>query len=57
MPSLFHRAVLFFVWLLLAAPAVIAGGGPTSVVVVYNPNDPRSVTIANEYQQPRFIPK
>ena len=57
MPSLFHRAVFIFVWLLLAAPAVIAGGGPTGVVVVYNPNDPRSVTIANEYQQVRGIPE
>jgi hypothetical protein len=58
MPSLFHRAVLIFVCLLaLASPTVIAGGGPTGVVVVYNPNDPRSVTIANEYQQVRGIPE
>ena len=57
MPSFFHRAVLIFVCLLLAVPAVIAGGGPTGVVVVYNPNDPRSVTIANEYQQVRGIPE
>ena len=54
---LFHRAVLIFLFLLLAAPAVFAGGGPTGVVVVYNPNDPRSVTIANEYQQVRGIPE
>jgi hypothetical protein len=58
MPLFFHRAVLIFVSLLLvASPALIAGGGPTGVVVVYNPNDPRSVTIANEYQQVRGIPE
>ena len=58
MPSLFHRAALIFVCLLLlASPTVIAGGGPTGVVVVYDPNDPRSVTIANEYQQVRGIPE
>ena len=58
MPSLFHRAVLIFVCLLaLAAPTAIAGGGPTGVVVVYNPNDPQSVTIANEYQQVRGVPE
>ena len=58
MTSLFHRAVLISVCLLaLAAPTAIAGGGPTGVVVVYNPNDPRSVTIANEYQQVRGVPE
>jgi hypothetical protein len=57
MPFLFKRAVFIFVCLLLAVPAVIAGGGPTGVVVVYDQNDPRSVTIANEYQQVRGIPE
>ncbi len=38
-----------------SCPRGHAGGGPTGVVVVYNPNDARSVTIANEYQQVRGI--
>ena len=42
---------------LLAAQAALAGGGPAGYVVVYNPTDPRSVTIANEYQQRRGIPE
>ena len=57
MPFLFKRAVFIFVCLLLAVPAVIAGGGPAGVVVVYDLNDPRSVTIANEYQQVRGVPE
>jgi len=34
-----------------------AGGGPAGFIVVYNPNDPRSVTIANYYQRVRNIPE
>ena len=50
-------AALVFAGLLLAAQAVFAGGGPAGVVVVYDLNDPRSVTIANEYQQVRGVPE
>ena len=51
-------------WLLIAAIFLglfpfwtHAGGGPTGFIVVYNPIDPRSVTIANYYQQVRNIPE
>ncbi|MCF7838447.1 MAG: hypothetical protein K9N49_07430, partial [Candidatus Marinimicrobia bacterium] len=37
--------------------AVWAGGGPAGVVVVYDPNDIRSLTMANAYQQARGIPE
>ena len=41
----------------VTALSVFAGGGPPGYVVVYNPADPRSVTIANHYQQVRNIPE
>lgn len=41
---------------LIAGQPAFAGGGPGGYIVVFNPNDPRSVTIANEYQQVRGIP-
>jgi len=56
-PKILRCAALVFAGLLLAAQAVFAGGGPAGVVVVYDPTDPRSVTIANEYQQVRGIPE
>ena len=43
----------------LALPALLgwAGGGPTGFVVLYNPDDPVSLAVANHYQQVRGIPE
>jgi len=51
------RVLLGFVLLLPSPPPAHAGGGPAGFIVVYNPNDPRSVTIANYYQQVRNVPE
>lgn len=49
--------ILTALLLALSASRTLAGGGPAGYIVVYDPSDPRSVTIANEYQQVRGIPE
>jgi len=53
------RGLSLLVWLLLLLGTlpVWAGGGPTGTIVVYNPADQRSVTIAQRYQTVRGIPE
>jgi hypothetical protein len=41
----------------LGSSPVRAGGGPSGYIVVFNPNDPNSVTVANHYQRLRNIPE
>ena len=62
MSKSFFSASIFTILLaaLLQLPSPVpvhAGGGPTGFIVVYNPVDPRSVTIANYYQRVRNIPE
>jgi hypothetical protein len=57
MQKFFLRVFVALAVLFGLCPRGHAGGGPTGVIVVYNPDDPRSVTIANEYQQVRGIPE
>ncbi len=45
------------VFALCTAGRLQAGGGPSGIVVLYNPNDPVAVTIAARYQQRRGIPE
>ena len=51
-------SAILAVWLILfLTNHANAGGGPTGVVVVYNPTDPSAVTMANHYQRVRGIPE
>jgi uncharacterized protein (TIGR03790 family) len=43
--------------LLFLASHCFAGGGPAGFIVVYNPNDANSVTVANHYELVRQIPE
>ncbi len=49
--------VLLTLCVLLAAVVARAGGGPAGFLVVYDPDDPDSVVVANHYQQVRGIPE
>lgn len=50
---------VWWLWCVLAllARTVLAGGGPTGLIVLYNPGDPVSLTMASHYQQVRGIPE
>ncbi len=57
LPSYWMRAVMLILFATLSIDRTHAGGGPSGIVVLYNPNDIRSVTLANAYQRGRDIPE